>query len=723
MAPRQKQSNISASQKLVLERIAIRISNKPGVNILDGIPRTDGKTIYIPFSDKKLDISDLEGLVAHEGGHIRFQSVIDPKIPMGISPENPKFAQLLLNICEDARIDHILRDVFPGFWVELDALNLRFLSKKMHQLTKISPSEFSHENLIEFLLFLLSLIGTRHSNIIYSPEFSDGDKFKYQASHLGEFWQRTIREFKKIWDDLTFHSSVIAAKKIFVIIQHLYPRLFEELKKPSDSSRFSPPKPSSSHNPLSKEDQPPGKHDEKQKSDPTSESTKDPKNPSKNDPSDKSKDDIGITSKEMKSIIDRILKKVELQRLKTASGQKQPRRSKQDDETGKSIKKLMSILKSVNPSSNSEKSKSESKKLKASSSSEKGSEEDFPKSDQILEELLSKIDMELDEKFLSELHKEKLKIKEQIHKLKSPQTYEPPRPFAYQEEKFVLLVDDSQFEIKKYSSIEDLKKINQISNPHKHWDTIIRKNRKIIQDLKRSFQPIRKSIDIERGKKRGIISNRDLVQVRTSHGLNRSVFKAKSEKSGARLLMIVDESGSMSGRRINIAKEAVLIMAESLKDTRIEFAIVGFSAKGGKKILAEKVYKSFSHPLEPNKLGTLGLSRQFYENRDGTSIKSICLQHFNNNSTYTPIAILISDGQPYHGGTSYVGPVAVEDTRRSIMEIKQMGIQMFAISIDPYANKYIHRLYHQSEYFLVHNLPELPQTLMNLVKTMAKRLR
>ncbi len=723
MPHRQKQSNISASQKLILERIAIRISDKPGVNILDGIPRTDGKTIYIPFSDKKLDISDLEGLVAHEGGHIRFQSIIDPKIPMSISPENPTFAQLLLNICEDARIDYILKDVFPGFWIELDALNFRFLSKKMQYLTEISPGEFTHENLIEFLLFLLSVIGTRNMNLIYSPEFSDRNKFKYKTSHLGEFWQRTICEFKKIWDDLTFHSSVIAAKKIFVIIQHLYPQLFKELKKPNLSSRFSPPKHSPSHNPPSKDAQSPSKKNKKQEGDPTGKSSKDPKIPPKQDPSDKSKDDIGIDSKEMKSIIEKILRKAELQRLKTASGQKQPRRSKQDDETGKSIKKLITILKSVNPSSSSEKSKSESKKLKASSSSEKDSEEDSPKSDQNLEEELSKIDMELDEKFLKELHKEKLKIKDQIHKLKSPETYEPSRPLAFQEEKSVLLVDNSQFEIKKYSSIEDLKRINQISNPRKHWDTIIRKNRKIIQELKRTFQPIRKSIDIERGKKRGIISNRDLVQVRTSHGLNRSVFKAKSEKSGARLLMIVDESGSMSGKRINIAKEAVLIMAESLKDTRIEFAIIGFSAKARKNILAEKVYKSFSHPVEPKKLGSLGLSRQFFENRDGTSIKSICLQHFKNNSTYTPIAILISDGQPYHGGTSYVGPAAVEDTRKSIMEIKQMGIQLFAISIDPHANKYIHRLYHQSEYFLVHNLPELPQILMNLVKTMAKRLR
>ena len=718
MPPRQKQSHISASQKLILERIAIRISDKPGVNILNGIPRTDGKTIYIPFSDKTLNISDLEGLVAHEGGHIRFQSVIDPQIPKDISPQNPAFAQFLLNICEDARIDHILKDVFPGFWVELDILNSRFLRKKMQQLTKIAPSDFTHGNLIEFLLFLLSIIGTQHINIIFSPEFSDRNKFKYQASHLGEFWQRTMREFKKIWVDLTFHSSVIAAKKIFVIIQHLYPQLFNQLKKPQKSSSRASPKLSDSQNPLSKEDQPLSKCEEDQESGQTQKGNPDPKSVSKQDPLCEPEKEIEFLSKEMKDIIDNILKKTELERLKTTSGSTQSKSNKQD---GESITKLKSLLKSMNPSLRSD--KSEIKKKSVTSSDSEDSVEESINPVQILEDELSLIDKELEDQFMSELHIEKLKIQEQIQKLKSPENYDRSRLLNSQEEKSVILVDNTPFEIKKYTSIEDLKKINQIPNPRQQWDLIIKKNHKIIQELKRTFQPIRKSIEIERGKKRGLISNRDLVQVRTSHGFNRNVFKAKSEKSGARLLMIVDESGSMRGKRINIAKEAVLIMAESLKDTRIEFAIIGFSAKARKQILAEKIYKSFSHPVDPKKLGSLGLSNEFFENRDGTSIKSICLQHFKNNSTYTPIAIILSDGQPYHGGTSYVGPTAVEDTRKSIMEIKQMGIQLFAISIDPHASQYIHRLYNQSEYFLVHNLPELPQILMNLVKTMAKRLR
>ncbi|MHA1610439.1 MAG: cobaltochelatase CobT-related protein [Promethearchaeota archaeon] len=724
MPTRQKQIHISASQKLILERIAIRISDKPGIDILDGIPRTDGKKIYIPFSDETLSISDLEGLVAHEGGHIRFQSILDPQIPSSIFPENPAFAQYLLNICEDARIDHILKDIFPGFWLELDILNKRFLTKKMQQFSIIPQSNFTHENLINLLLFLLSVIGTQHHQLIFSHDFSDRNKFKFHSPHLGEFWQRCICEFRKIWTDLTFYSSVIAAKKIFVVIQNLYPKLFEGLKqkkqqqKSSKSQHPTSSKSIPSLSSLKKETQSSDKEDEEKGCDKTQKGSKDSKSTSDKKPVDDIKKENIFLSKEIQDIINKLLKKEDFQKLKTSSGQKL---SKQQNKDIKSLKKLKSLLKSAKTS---QKKISQVDKRKMPHSSSEGSkDESKERSSSTLGDLLSDIDSELDKSFLRELQMAKEDIQEKLQKLKSPEYYEGLTSMNPQLGKSVILIDSSNFEIKKYESIEDLKGINQIHNPRELWDSIVRKNHKIIQDLRRSFQPIRKSIDIERGKKRGLISNRDLVQVRTSHGLNKRIFKAKSEKSGARLLMIVDESGSMGGRRINIAKEAVVIMAESLKDTRIEYAIVGFSAKARKKILCEKIYKSFSHPLDPLKIGSVGLSGQFYENRDGTSIKNICLNHFKNNSFFTPIAIILSDGQPYHGGTSYVGAKAVEDTRRSIMEIKQMGIQLFAISIDPHAGRYINKIYHQSDYFLVHNLPELPKILMGLVKSMAKRLR
>ena len=89
----------------LIKQVAKRVSDKQNIIISEGIPRTDGNSIFLPFQDSNLNYLDLEALAAHEGAHIRFLSVIDPALPNKICKYNPILGHYVLNLCEDSRVD------------------------------------------------------------------------------------------------------------------------------------------------------------------------------------------------------------------------------------------------------------------------------------------------------------------------------------------------------------------------------------------------------------------------------------------------------------------------------------------------------------------------------------------------------------------------------------------------------------------------------------------
>ena len=109
----------------------------------------------------------------------------------------------------------------------------------------------------------------------------------------------------------------------------------------------------------------------------------------------------------------------------------------------------------------------------------------------------------------------------------------------------------------------------------------------------------------------------------------------------------------MQENNIGEARRAAIILAEALEKTSINFGIIGFSAKANDMVVCEKVYKRMEEKLDKRKLGCINCSGMYSENRDGSSFLTIAKHHFTQGDRKTPIIIVISDGIPYHSGTSY----------------------------------------------------------------------
>lgn len=652
-----KLNTIKLSDQRILKNIAQRVSDSPQCVVKNGIPRTDGVNIFLPFSDKSLTFEDLEGLAAHEGSHIRFKSINDPQIPKELFPKNPRFAQIILNICEDARVELLLKETFPGFWDEIDILNLRLLSQKIKKIALFPIEKKFKPEAIELLINFLSFEGCQHSELLFDLLLSEHGKFKFESFQLGLFWRNISNSLKFIRSHKTFAATLIATKRIIhSIIKYfdskddLFPKLEDRKKKEEASSKKVGGKSLSKG--FKETSLPKGKELEK----------------------DSKKDEF------IKEIQTTISKKFKSHIKFSSSGIHSKRLNKKSQDI---LKKIRGSLKS--------------KKLDSAVDFQEFIEDNSEELTTSKEEILS---------ILQEM-KEKRSCKSKFREI-SPEI-----------QNF-----DEKISIEFFRNEKAIQNLNNVRNPAEIYKKIVNTHSILIQKLKIKFSPIKKSTNMRRGKRRGYVCGRDLAQVKISRGQFKSPFKYHNFDKGAQLVLLVDESGSMNGMRIKIARESCIILAESLKNTRISYAIIGFGAKYSKNSICEKIYKDIDEQINPSKVGSISVASAFNENRDGTSFRSVVKTHFQSQSfaNSTPILIIISDGQPHHGGTSYLGPRAIEDTRKAIFSIQRMGVKLYAISIDSSQSSYLSKIYKPNQYVILKSLSDLSSKLMHLITEIANAL-
>ncbi len=649
VSPNSKQSyNIN-----LIKHVAKRVSNLRECRIKWGNPKTDGKTIYLPFNDKKFSYDELEALAAHEGAHIRFKSILDKSLPEKIYKKNPKLGQYLLNICEDARVECLLKKTFLGFWYELDELNGRFLIERINKYQNFSSYKIKPQDFVSLLLLLSSILGCQKDSLIFHKVLRLEEKgiFRFACKEISYFWKEAQKIFKFIRSELTFPSSIIGAKKLVKLMENVLLLKF---------------------------------------------------NSSLEEELDEKKIQLGDLSfdfpnkKRMGSGIP--VKKLDKRRKDALNHLKQKIDSKDMDK--------ISLFQSDQPISFSTSQISNDKSEFPQSAGSKGLDE-IKKDLSIFREEIEQIIRKLKKKKSRKYSKSSGKQKQRLTKTES---------FAH------VWRDEMKMKCLRFQNVIELKNLNKIQNSSKIYSEISSEQHVIINKLQKRFMPIKYAPQMHRGQRRGYVSGRDLTQVVVSGGRFKNAFRNQIPEKGMQLLILLDESGSMTGKRIKIARKSAIILAETLKKTRIKYAIVGFSAKYGKKILCEKIYKSFQNDVNKQKIGLIGTSKSYNENRDGSSFLHAVKHHFLQIANCRKVLLIISDGRPSHGGTSYRGEKGAEATRSSIKSIEKSNVFVYALSIDPNGARYLSQIYNVQQYEVIENLRGLAKKLMDLVQKIASSL-
>lgn len=143
--------------------------------------------------------------------------------------------------------------------------------------------------------------------------------------------------------------------------------------------------------------------------------------------------------------------------------------------------------------------------------------------------------------------------------------------------------------------------------------------------------------------------------------------------------VLIDESGSMHGSKIEKAREAAIFINEVFKGMRdVELYIYGHTADedGGISNTQIRIYREPKYQMEPFALGSVTARAN---NRDGDAILATA-KRIRKQTENKGILFVLSDGQP--SANHYNGSEAIKDTRDKVSKAQNYGFQVIQIAIE-----------------------------------------
>jgi len=184
--------------------------------------------------------------------------------------------------------------------------------------------------------------------------------------------------------------------------------------------------------------------------------------------------------------------------------------------------------------------------------------------------------------------------------------------------------------------------------------------------------------------------------------------------------IMIDMSGSMSGRSIEDARAAALMLGKALEEMNIIYSIRGFGALQGRLEIHDYVVKDFDEPLNIPKLRQMFMGNV---NRDTDSIRHV--MKMMSGERGKKIIFVISDGRPNHndGMNDYrdYNANAWMDMWFLTREAEKEGISIIGIGITKEANEFIAGTYLKG--FYIDNIRELPERLVKIYLKETESLR
>lgn len=269
---------------------------------------------------------------------------------------------------------------------------------------------------------------------------------------------------------------------------------------------------------------------------------------------------------------------------------------------------------------------------------------------------------------------------------------------------------------------------DHIDNAVEHYDLTVEKNEDAIQTLVEVYQRKLRGLDTRWNTqlRRGKLDTKRLNR----HGLSRNLFKKRNVQDDptANVIILVDASGSMGGHhagvegssRAHYAAEAGVVFHEVFHRLGFNVEVVDFSSgygRGSCGYTQIAVQRQAGHPLTDRVKAALRLPAYGSENADGRAINWCYnrLKEMGIESASANMVFTISDGAP--AGPSPHGVSTSEDLK-NVAANPPRGVELFALGVcgSPVDRYYEHSL-------SINGISDITESGLHLIEEMLERVR
>ena len=165
-------------------------------------------------------------------------------------------------------------------------------------------------------------------------------------------------------------------------------------------------------------------------------------------------------------------------------------------------------------------------------------------------------------------------------------------------------------------------------------------------------------------------------------------------------------------RVIEVARQAMEVLAEALAATGDEFALYGFASDSRVRVRCHRL-KWFEERYADRVRGRLHALDPGDYTRMGAAIRHVG-GHLVRRAHAQKLMLVITDGRPHDPTDGYEGRYALEDTRRALQEMRAHGVHCFGLTVDQRGRGWLPSLFGPGHYAVFSRLDALPPALPRL---------
>lgn len=151
-------------------------------------------------------------------------------------------------------------------------------------------------------------------------------------------------------------------------------------------------------------------------------------------------------------------------------------------------------------------------------------------------------------------------------------------------------------------------------------------------------------------------------------------------------------------RVLDVEKEAVLVLAHGIAACGDAFAIHSFTSRRREKVWVNTL-KDWAEGMDRTVEQRIQALQPGSYTRMGPAIRHLAAGLAKQPQRHR-LLLLLTDGKP-NDTDYYEGRYAVEDTRRAVLDARQSGVRVFAVTIDQEAQQYFQRIFSRGGYSIV----------------------